>query len=78
MAAYSNPHLASAIIWWLNYISAVGREYIIAESTLKIPATEYQAMDLDFFILFLATAGNEFIHLADFNDIRRRSYQELG
>lgn len=41
MAAYSNPHLASAIIWWLNYISAVGREYIIAESTLKIPATEY-------------------------------------
>lgn len=41
MAVYSNPHLASAIIWWLNYISAVGREYIIAESTLKIPATEY-------------------------------------
>jgi len=41
MEAYSNPHLASAIIWWLNYISSVGREYIIAESTLKIPATEY-------------------------------------
>lgn len=41
MAAYSESHLASAIVWWLNYISAVGREYIVAESTLKIPATEY-------------------------------------
>jgi hypothetical protein len=41
MVTYNDPHLASAIVWWLNYISAVGREYIIAESTLKIPATEY-------------------------------------
>lgn len=41
MIKYSLSHLASAITWWLNYISAVGREYIIAESTLKIPATDY-------------------------------------
>lgn len=41
MVPYSESHLASAIVWWLNYISATGREYIIAESTLKIPATEY-------------------------------------
>jgi hypothetical protein len=41
MSVFSNSHLASTIIWWLNYTSSVGREYIIAESAIKIPATEY-------------------------------------
>lgn len=34
-------HLASSVIWWLNYISAVGRGYVISESAIKIPAAEY-------------------------------------
>lgn len=33
--------LASAVIWWLNYISAVGRNYIINESSIKYPVAEY-------------------------------------
>ena len=41
MASFSETHLASAIVWWLNYISAAGREYLIAERTIGIPATEY-------------------------------------
>ena len=41
MAKYNEPHLASAIVWWLNFLSATGREYIIAERTLAIPASEY-------------------------------------
>ena len=34
-------HFASSIVWWLNYIIAVGRDYVISESALKIPAAEY-------------------------------------
>lgn len=41
MSTFEQSHLASSIIWWLNYISSVGREYIISEGSLKIPATEY-------------------------------------
>ncbi len=35
------PHIASAISWWMSYISAVGRNYIIDEGSIKVPASEY-------------------------------------
>ena len=38
---FRESHLGSSIISWLNYVSAVGREYIIAESSIKIPTCEY-------------------------------------
>lgn len=41
MKEFNIFHFASTVIWWLNYITAVGRDYIISESTLKIPLTEY-------------------------------------
>lgn len=41
MKKFEIPHLASSIIWWLNYISAVGRSYVFSESAIKIPASEY-------------------------------------
>lgn len=34
-------HLASSIIWWLNYLNAVGRNYVINESSIKYPVAEY-------------------------------------
>ncbi|MFA5297582.1 MAG: hypothetical protein WC389_05165 [Lutibacter sp.] len=37
----NHTHLASSVIWWLNYISAVGRDYIINESSIKYPVAEY-------------------------------------
>lgn len=33
--------MASAVIWWLNYISAVGRKYVINENSIKYPVAEY-------------------------------------
>ncbi|WP_055445553.1 hypothetical protein [Lacinutrix himadriensis] len=41
MKTFKESYLASSIIHWMNYISAVGRDYIIDESTIKIPACEY-------------------------------------
>jgi hypothetical protein len=35
------PHLAAAVINWMNYVSAVGRSYVINEGSIKIPLTEY-------------------------------------
>jgi len=34
-------HLASSVIWWLNYLNAVGRDYVINESSIKYPVAEY-------------------------------------
>lgn len=33
--------MMGAIRWWLNYHASVGRYYILSESSLKIPITEY-------------------------------------
>jgi len=33
-------HLASSIIWWLNYKSSVGRNYLFSEGSIKYPAAE--------------------------------------
>lgn len=33
--------LATSVMWWLNYISAVGRSYVLNECAIKFPATEY-------------------------------------
>jgi hypothetical protein len=41
MKTFEIAHVASSVSWWLNYISSVGRNYIISESALKIPLTEY-------------------------------------
>ncbi|WP_417237070.1 MULTISPECIES: hypothetical protein [Flavobacteriaceae] len=41
MKEFKESHLATAIICWLNYVSALGRNYILAESSIKIPASEY-------------------------------------
>jgi hypothetical protein len=41
MKEFKESHLGTAIICWLNYISAIGRNYILAESSIKIPASEY-------------------------------------
>lgn len=41
MTKYEHSHLASSVVWWLNYINSVGRDYIINENMIKVPATEY-------------------------------------
>jgi hypothetical protein len=33
--------LATAIMWWLSYTSAVGRNYVLSEGAIKFPASEY-------------------------------------
>ena len=33
--------LASAVMWWLSYTSAVGRNYVLSEGAIKFPASEY-------------------------------------
>ncbi len=33
--------LAMAVMWWLNYISAVGRNYVLSEGAIKFPISEY-------------------------------------
>jgi hypothetical protein len=33
--------LANAVQWWMSYTSAVGRSYVLAESSIKYPLTEY-------------------------------------
>lgn len=33
--------MASAVVWWLNYLSAIGRNYVINESSIKYPVAEY-------------------------------------
>src|SRR3990172_6238027 len=33
--------LATAVMWWLSYTSAVGRNYILSEGAIKFPASEY-------------------------------------
>ena len=33
--------LATAVMWWLSYITAVGRNYILTEGAIRFPATEY-------------------------------------
>jgi hypothetical protein len=33
--------LANAVQWWMSYTSAVGRSYVLAESSIKFPLAEY-------------------------------------
>jgi len=33
--------LANAVQWWMSYVSAVGRSYVLAESSIKFPLAEY-------------------------------------
>lgn len=33
--------MASAVVWWLNYLTAVGRQYVINENSIKYPVAEY-------------------------------------
>ncbi len=33
--------LATTVMWWLSYTSAVGRGYVLSESALKFPIAEY-------------------------------------
>lgn len=33
--------LANAVQWWMSYVSAVGRSYVLAESSIKYPLAEY-------------------------------------
>jgi len=33
--------LANAVQWWMSYTSAVGRSYVLAESSIKYPLAEY-------------------------------------
>ena len=33
--------LATAVMWWLSYTSAVGRNYVLSEGAIKFPASEY-------------------------------------
>jgi hypothetical protein len=37
----NHTHLASSVIWWLNYLNAIGRGYVINESSIKYPVAEY-------------------------------------
>lgn len=34
-------HLGSSVQSWLNYISAVGREFVLSESSIKMPLAEF-------------------------------------
>lgn len=38
---FNNSQLAATIKWWLNYISSVGRNYILSEGSIKFPFAEY-------------------------------------
>lgn len=33
--------LATAVMWWLSYISSVRRNYVLSESAIKFPVSEY-------------------------------------
>ena len=33
--------LATAVMWWLNYTSSMGRNYVLSESAIKFPVAEY-------------------------------------
>ena len=33
--------LATAVMWWLSYTSAVGRNYVLSEGSIKFPTSEY-------------------------------------
>ena len=33
--------LATAVMWWLSYTSAVGRNYVLGEGSIKFPTSEY-------------------------------------
>lgn len=33
--------LATAVMWWLSYTSAFGRNYVLSEGSIKFPASEY-------------------------------------
>lgn len=35
------PEMAAAVIWWLNYLNAIGRGYVINENAIKYPVAEY-------------------------------------
>lgn len=41
MKTFDLKQLAGAVMHWLNYTSAVGRDYILSESAIKFPITEY-------------------------------------
>ena len=34
-------NLSQSLDWWLNFINSVGRNYIVSESTLKLPIAEF-------------------------------------
>lgn len=33
--------MATAVMWWLSYTSAVGRDYVLSEGAIKFPLSEY-------------------------------------
>ncbi len=33
--------MATAVMWWLSYTSAVGRNYVLSEGAIKFPLSEY-------------------------------------
>lgn len=33
--------MATAVMWWLSYTSAMGRNYVLSESAIKFPVAEY-------------------------------------
>lgn len=33
--------LATAVMWWLSYTAAIGRDYVLSESAIKFPVAEY-------------------------------------
>jgi len=39
---------ANILIWWFNYISAIGRNYVLNEGTIKYPFAEYlECLEVD-------------------------------
>ena len=37
----SVSQLATAVMWWLSYTSAIGRNYVLGEGSIKFPTSEY-------------------------------------
>jgi|GEM_PF-1435318 hypothetical protein len=38
---FNEVHLANAVMLWLSYISAIGREYVLNEGAIRFPVAEY-------------------------------------
>lgn len=37
----SVSQMASAVMWWMSYTSAIGRDYVLSEGAIKFPVSEY-------------------------------------